>query len=234
MAETPNTPYPIPSPQYPLSPFLPPMSWQICQCNDPTCAFRFPAETEDERRRRCPLCGSPTDCTPIPLAKEAESHSQSTPFEPQLHLLLDNLRSSYNVGSLFRTADGAGVGQIHLCGITPTPAQPKVMKTALGAGASLPWRYHRNALHAADWLHDQGFALWALEIHPDAISIVDAPVAGPLALIIGNEVTGVDPELLARCERVVEIPMLGRKRCLNVASAAAIALYWLRFRSLGS
>jgi tRNA G18 (ribose-2'-O)-methylase SpoU len=118
-----------------------------------------------------------------------------------------------------------------LCGITPTPDHPKVAKTALGAQESVPWRYHRNALHAADWLHAQGFALWALEIHADAVSILDAPMRRPLVLVIGNEVTGVDPALLSRCERVIALPMLGRKRSLNVASAAAIAIYWLRFRS---
>jgi tRNA G18 (ribose-2'-O)-methylase SpoU len=148
-----------------------------------------------------------------------------------LHLLLDNLRSSYNVGSLFRTADGAGVGQIHLCGITPTPVHPKVAKTALGAQETLPWRYHRNALHAADWLQAQGCALWALEISAKSVSLLDASPVGPLAMVIGNEVSGVDPELLARCERIIEIPMLGHKRSLNVASAAAIAIYWLRFQS---
>jgi 23S rRNA (guanosine2251-2'-O)-methyltransferase len=207
------------------------MIWQICQCNDPGCAFRFPAETMDTRRHHCPLCGTPTRCMPLVSSPGHEEIPIGGDTDPHLHLILDNLRSSYNVGSLFRTADGAGVGQIHLCGITPTPAQPKVAKTALGAEKSVHWRYHRNALHAADLLQAQGYALWALEIHPNALSILDAPVAGPLALIIGNEVTGVDPELLARCERVVEIPMLGHKRSLNVASAAAIAIYWLRFRS---
>ena len=207
------------------------MNWQICQCEDPACAFRFPAETADARRHRCPLCGTPTECTPLPATEEVESSSTSALFDPQLHLLLDNLRSSYNVGSLFRTADGAAIGQMHLCGITPTPDHPKVAKTALGAQESVPWRYHRNALHAADRLDAQGFALWALEIHVDAVSILDAPMSRPLALVIGNEVTGVDPALLSRCERVIALPMLGRKRSLNVASAAAIAIYWLRFQS---
>lgn len=210
------------------------MSWQICQCEDPDCAFRFPAEATDARRGRCPLCGAPTVCAPFPAAAKRESrHPVAGTGDPDLHLLLDNLRSSYNVGSLLRTADGAGVGQIHLCGITPTPTQPKVAKTALGAQESVPWRYHRNALHAAEWLQSQGVALWALEIHPRAVSILHAPTTRPLALVIGNELAGIDPALLARCDGVIEIPMWGRKRSLNVASAAAIALYWLQFRSAG-
>jgi 23S rRNA (guanosine2251-2'-O)-methyltransferase len=208
------------------------MSWQICQCDDPICAFRFPAETTDARRSHCPLCGTRTVCTLIPSTPKIDgSHPPQGKANRQLLLLMDNLRSSYNVGSLFRTSDGAGISQIHLCGITPTPAQPKVVKTALGAEESVPWFYHRNALHAADLLKAQGYALWALEISAGSVSLLDAPPVGPLALVIGNEVTGVDPELLARCERVVEIPMLGHKRSLNVASAAAIAIYWLRFRS---
>jgi tRNA G18 (ribose-2'-O)-methylase SpoU len=150
---------------------------------------------------------------------------------PSLHLFLDNLRSTYNVGSLFRTADGVGVEQIHLCGITPTPGHPKVAKTALGAETRVGWRYYRNALQAAAELKAAGVQLWALEIHPQARSLFEMrPLQDhALALIIGNEVAGIDPGLLAASDQIVQLPMLGHKRSLNVASAGAIALYQLRF-----
>lgn len=212
------------------------MPWQICECTNPTCALRFPAETFDPRGLHCPLCGTETQRSPA-LQKHAPApwpfHRQKTEIEPALpplYVILDNLRSSYNVGSIFRTAEAVGVAEIHLCGITPTPAHPKVAKTALGAETAIPWHYYRNALHAADSLHAAGVALWALEIHPSARPLTEAQSpAGPTAIIVGSETCGVDPELLARCQAIYELPMLGNKGSLNVASAAAVALYLLRF-----
>ena len=212
------------------------MPWQICECTNPACALRFPAESTDLRGRYCPLCGTETRRSPA-LQKHAPKpwpiHSQeaesASPLPP-LYVILDNLRSSYNVGSIFRTAEAVGVAEIHLCGITPTPEHPKVAKTALGAETAIPWHYHRNALHAADSLHAAGVALWALEIHPLARPLTEAtPPAGPTAIIVGSETCGVDPELLARCQAIYELPMLGNKGSLNVASAAAVALYQVRF-----
>jgi 23S rRNA (guanosine2251-2'-O)-methyltransferase len=212
------------------------MPWQICECTNPTCALRFPAETFDLRGLHCPLCGTETRRSPA-LEKHAPAHWPSRKQEieikppfPPLYVILDNLRSTYNVGSIFRTADAVGVAEIHLCGITPTPEHPKVAKTALGAETAIPWHYHRNALHAADSLHAAGVALWAMEIHPSARPLTEATQpAGPTAIIVGSETCGVDPELLARCQAIYELPMLGNKGSLNVASAAAVALYLVRF-----
>jgi 23S rRNA (guanosine2251-2'-O)-methyltransferase len=209
------------------------MSWQICQCSDPSCAFRFPAETNDLRRLHCPRCGSPTQSSQLAIVQDEPDRASIDSERPrlELHILLDNVRSTYNVGSLFRTADGAGVSSLHLCGITPTPQNLKVGKTALGAEQKVTWTYHRNALHAADSLKAAGVRLWALEATPGAPSLFELspPQDHPLALIIGNEVTGVDPALLERSDRVVRLPMTGSKRSLNVASAAAVAIYWLCF-----
>ncbi len=217
------------------------MTWQICECQDAACAFRFPAETADPRRLHCPVCGADTQCTPalkkavsFTDADDATRHAAGIlppgVSRPPLYMLLDNLRSTYNVGSIFRTADSVGVSEIHLCGITPTPAHPKIAKTALGAEETMPWRYHRNALHAAEMLHAAGVALWALEIHPQAHPLFEAPpLSQPTALVVGSEVSGVDPALLALCDSVYVLPMLGRKGSLNVASAAAVALYHVRF-----
>lgn len=147
-------------------------------------------------------------------------------------ILLDNIRSTYNVGSILRTADGAGVRYLHLCGITPTPDNPKVAKTALGAEQSVRWTHHRNGVTAARMLRAQGSQLWALEIAPCAVSLFDAvadlpPV--PLVLVVGNERIGVDPGILALCEQVVALPMAGVKHSLNVATAFGIAVYTLRY-----
>ena len=212
------------------------MPWQICECTNPACALRFPAESTDLRGRYCPLCGTETRRSPA-LQKHApkpwsihRKESETGPPLPPLYVILDNLRSSYNVGSIFRTAEAVGVAEIHLCGITPTPEHPKVAKTALGAETAIPWHYHRNALHAADSLHTAGVALWALEIHPLARPLTEATTpAGPTAIIVGSETCGVDPELLARCQAIYELPMLGNKGSLNVASVAAVALYLVRF-----
>lgn len=207
------------------------MSWQVCECRNQSCVFRFPAEAHDERRLTCPLCGAPTVCTNV-----ADEHVRSPAPQDEiqaapLHLLLDNIRSTYNVGSLFRTAEGAGVDKLHLCGITPTPLQPKVQKTALGAENTVAWQQHRNARHAVAELRAAGMAIWALETVADAPSLFEClpPVHQPLALVMGSEMIGVDPGVLAECDQVVRLPMVGHKGSLNVASAAAIALYTLRF-----
>jgi 23S rRNA (guanosine2251-2'-O)-methyltransferase len=209
------------------------MIWQICQCTGPDCAFRFPAEAGDRRRLHCPLCGTPTQCVQLPAIRNEATREGFDVLRPrlELHLLLDNVRSSYNVGSLFRTADGAGVHSLHLCGITPTPQHPKVTKTALGAEQTIAWRYHRNALHAADELEAAGMQLWALEAAPTAPSLFELtpPQDQPVVLVIGSEITGVDPALLDRSNRIARLPMKGSKGSLNVASAAAIAIYWLCF-----
>jgi tRNA G18 (ribose-2'-O)-methylase SpoU len=151
---------------------------------------------------------------------------------PVLQALLDNIRSSFNVGAMFRTADGAGVSHLHLCGITPAPDHPKVAKTALGAEYSVPWTQYWDALEAAASLKQGGFELWALEGGPRAESIFEVTEElpdKPLLLVVGNEVSGVDPGLLALCERVVSIPMQGAKQSLNVAVAFGIAVYTLRY-----
>jgi 23S rRNA (guanosine2251-2'-O)-methyltransferase len=130
-----------------------------------------------------------------------------------------------------RVADGVGATHLHLCGITPTPEHPKLAKTALGAEKAVRWTYYGNALVAASALATDGVLLWALENMPGTPSVLGCALperdAG-VALIVGNEVTGVDPELLALCERILHLPMHGLKSSLNVAVAFGVAAYWLR------
>jgi tRNA G18 (ribose-2'-O)-methylase SpoU len=206
---------------------------EIRQCVDSACRFRYPWTEHDPAARRCPRCGE--------LAETVFSQSRATENRPQtahattrapLFALLDNLRSAFNVGSIFRCADGAGVQHLYLCGATPTPQHPKLIKTALGAEQTVAWSYHTNALDLVLGLKQQDISLWALETNERAESLFcasDLSPHRPTFLVVGSEVTGVDPEVLTHCERVLSLPMFGSKRSLNVAIAFGIAIYTLRF-----
>jgi tRNA G18 (ribose-2'-O)-methylase SpoU len=202
--------------------------YQVRLCQNPACGLRYPLVEGHPFGERCPLClGATVSAGTRPLSPE--------PFlpanPPQLHLeaLLDNVRSAWNVGAIFRTADGLGVEKIHLCGITPTPENASVKKTALGADQTIPWTSARNALSAAEKLKAAGARLWALEQDDRAVPANTAweLTSQPLVLIVGNEVTGVDPGLLDLCERIVYLPMQGKKRSLNVEVAFGVAIFAL-------
>jgi tRNA G18 (ribose-2'-O)-methylase SpoU len=199
--------------------------FQIRVCQNPACGLRYPLVDGHPFGERCPLClGETISAVTRTLSPE--------PFAPpnrpsvRLEALLDNIRSAWNVGAIFRTADGLGVQKLHLCGITPTPENKSVQKTALGADQNIPWTYSRNAVNAAEKLKDDGLRLWALEQDPRAVPITDSWRANDqrTVLIVGNEVTGVDPALLELCERIVFIPMQGQKRSLNVEVAFGVAV----------
>ena len=201
---------------------------QFYECVD--CSFRFPVTIHDPQPQLCPACGVGT--------LEADAFYEGHPIPPlhlkgrRIQVLLDNLRSAYNVGSIFRTADGVQVEHIYLCGITPTPKNLKVGKTALGTEQVIPWSYHKNGVATAVDLQAQGHQLWAVEGGPRAESLwhmdVDDKDGRPVVLILGNEVAGVDPALLTQCERVVAIPMHGVKSSLNVTVAFGIVVYTLQ------
>lgn len=152
-----------------------------------------------------------------------------------MHALLDNVRSVYNVGSIFRSADGAGLGTLYLCGVTPTPDNPKLAKTALGAHNTVRWESWPNAVDLARRLLAEGCHLWALEEGTRAEPLLAAPPPPiPTVLVVGSEVTGIDPGLLDLCERTLAIPMFGAKRSLNVATAFGIAAVILASRVVPS
>lgn len=154
--------------------------------------------------------------------------------------LVDNVRSGLNVGSIFRTADGIGVRKLYLCGFTPTPDNSVVQKTALGAEKTVSWEQVNNSVLKARQLKLDGYKLWCLEAVDTAESLylqVEIPCIQPLVLVVGNEVCGIDPEIIELCDRVVSIPMVGLKRSFNVATAFGIAASYLRYcqiRSHGS
>lgn len=149
-------------------------------CMRPTCGFRFP-QIGVVQFDCCPKCGAPTRLLTTPKSLPALNPAP-TPPGPEVEVLLDNIRSAFNVGAMFRTADGAAVRHMHLCGVTPTPGHPKVVKTALGAESTIAWTQHWNGLEAARHLKTQGLRLWALESCTGSESIFTAaqsPTAPP-------------------------------------------------------
>ena len=154
-------------------------------------------------------------------------------------VVLDNIRSLYNTGAILRTADGAGVDRVILCGITPRPDQGgkqrrAIAKTALGAEDAVPWEYEPDVRIALTRLADDGYQIVAVETSPDAVSVFDWSPVWPVCLVFGHEKDGVSPALDSHIHTVVRIPMLGQKRSLNVATAAGVVLYELvRLRLVG-
>jgi len=146
------------------------------------------------------------------------------PRQP-IHLVLDNIRSAYNVGAMFRTADACAVAHVHLCGMSAHPPHRKLEKTALGAFDYVPWTYHERTRDCLEGLKAEGIYLVAAEVQPDAAPLPAFEWPRPSALIVGNEVTGISERNLARCDAVVQIPMQGYKNSINVATALGILLY---------
>jgi tRNA G18 (ribose-2'-O)-methylase SpoU len=149
-------------------------------------------------------------------------------------VLLDNVRSMYNTGAFFRTADGAGIERLILSGITPPPSQSGVRKTALGAEETVRWETPPDPLAAIRDLRDHGYEIAAVETSSRSVDLYDWQPHFPLCLIFGHEVDGIRPELLELCDTHVRIPMLGKKHSLNVATSAGVVLYELlrKYRSL--
>ncbi len=142
--------------------------------------------------------------------------------------VLNNIRSLYNVGSIFRTADGAGLEKLWLCGITGIPPDTKISKTALGAEKTVPWEYRRNAAELVEALRSQGYQTVILEQTVKSIPYETFEPKSPLCLIIGNEIEGVHDDLLAHCDAALEIEMAGLKNSLNVTVAFGVAAYHIR------
>jgi len=147
------------------------------------------------------------------------------------YLVLEDIRSAYNVGAMFRTADGAGVDKIFLVGYTPTPidrfgrVQSEITKTSLGASESIPWMHFQAPQTLIERLRLENCAIVCVEQHQDAILLQDLGLLKDVAYVLGNEVEGVSTEFMEAADTIVEIPMLGEKESLNVSVAAGIVLY---------
>ncbi len=147
-----------------------------------------------------------------------------------VYALLDNIRSAWNVGAMFRTADAAGLAGLYLCGMTATPPRPDLEKTALGASATVPWDYWADSAAAARAIAARGIELVALERTPDATPFDARRYRFPTCFVVGHEVDGVRPDVLAACAATVAIPMHGQKSSLNVAVSFGIMAYEARRR----
>ena len=145
-----------------------------------------------------------------------------------LVVVADNIRSAFNAGGLFRTADFFGAARLVLCGYTPTPDNPQVRKTALGADASTPWEHAGDVRDAIDALRAEGRRIYALETVDGARDIARFTPALPAALLLGNERFGLDPDVVAAADEVLEIRSHGIKNSLNVVSAFAVAAAFFR------
>ena len=209
-------------------------SYEIRLCQ--SCGLRYPLTEDHSFGKRCPICLGTTKRV---LSRQIAPETAMLAIESGIRLeaLLDNIRSAWNVGSIFRTADGLGINKLYLCGITPTPDNEAVRKISLGAEETVAWEYSRNAPETAKKLKGEDHKLIALEQDKRAIPITAfllrrsaAQSKGTLTkdvLILGNEVTGVDPGLLDLCDQIVHIPMRGHKHSFNVEVAFAIAAYAL-------
>jgi tRNA G18 (ribose-2'-O)-methylase SpoU len=140
-------------------------------------------------------------------------------------LILPDIRSAHNVGAMFRTADGAGVDKIYLCGYTAKPPHSQLDKVSLGAEKWISWQYHRQTWRALKELKEKGYNIVALELTKKSKDIFAWKPKFPLALVVGNEKTGVTKKLLKYCDTTVHIPMHGQKSSLNVSVATGIAVY---------
>ncbi|MDD5606812.1 MAG: RNA methyltransferase [Candidatus Pacebacteria bacterium] len=147
------------------------------------------------------------------------------------YLILDNIRSLQNIGSIFRTADALKIDKIYLCGISGKPPHPKISKTALGAEKNIPFEYHFFTWQVIEKLKKQNFQIIALEKNKKSKSYLRFKPRFPLALILGNEIKGVSESALKRADKIICLPMKGKKESLNVSVAFGIAGYYLdRFR----
>jgi 23S rRNA (guanosine2251-2'-O)-methyltransferase len=142
-------------------------------------------------------------------------------------VLLDNVRSLYNVGAFFRTADAASIEALYLCGITGHPPNKAISKTALGAEGRVPWTHAPQAAAAVQSLRERGYEIAAVETSAHAVDLFDWRPHFPVCVLFGHEVEGLQAGLLNLCDVHVRIPMLGLKHSLNVATAGGVVVYEL-------
>ncbi len=143
-------------------------------------------------------------------------------------ILLDNVRSLYNVGAFFRTADAGGCEKLYLCGITGQPSKkPAIKKTALGAEETVAWEYAAEPRALIEQLRHQGCEIAVIETRAPAVDLFDWQPRFPVCVLFGHEVDGLRPELIDLCDTYVRIPMLGRKHSLNVATAGGVVIFEL-------
>jgi tRNA G18 (ribose-2'-O)-methylase SpoU len=169
------------------------------------------------------------------LATSAGSRYESIARLP-VAVLLDNVRSMYNVGAFFRTADATAIEKLYLCGITGRPPQRAIGKTALGAEETVEWEHTWEPVALIEGLRGRGYEIAAVETAVHAVDLFDWAPRFPVCVAFGHEVDGLQPAISALCDTHVRIPMLGTKHSLNVATAGGVVLYELlrKYRELAA
>jgi tRNA G18 (ribose-2'-O)-methylase SpoU len=169
---------------------------------------------------------------PFQATRAGEVYEKLAPLP--VSILLDNVRSLYNVGAFFRTADAAAIEKIYLCGITGRPPKSGITKTALGADETVAWEHAWEPWEALDAMQGRGVEIAAIETSVHAVDLFDWRPRFPVCVVFGHEVDGIRPEISARCDSHVRIPMLGTKHSLNVATAGGVVVYELlrKYRAL--
>ena len=167
-----------------------------------------------------------------PELQARQMEIQSAGEKIPLIVVLNNIRSLYNVGSIFRTADGIGVEKLYLCGITPIPPDTQITKTALGAEKTVSWKFFERAVNAIKQAKSEGYKIVLLEQTQTSVMYHDFIPDGPTCLVLGNENAGVSDELLELSDAAIEIEMAGLKNSLNVSVAFGIVGYHLRNKLL--
>lgn len=215
----------------------------LTQCPNPRCklTFEIPAGREG-KNGPCPACGQVITYRPLALLNEIqrqhERRALGQPARPpacpphDLSALLEDIRSLGNVGSIFRTADGAACAPLYLCGITGCPPHKSITKTSLGAEECVRWEHHVSALEVLPGLREQGVQVIALEraetSEPLDSVLQRGRIRPPVCLVVGNEVAGITAGTLVQADLRCHLPMRGLKVSLNVAVAFGIAAYMLR------
>lgn len=217
----------------------------LTRCPNPKCSHEFDVPDDREGKNGpCPNCGQVITLRSIAVLNEIQrQHAKRAALVPQtldlqngplpnFSAAMEDIRSLWNVGSMFRTADGAGFGALYLCGITGCPPDKKLAKTSLGAEDHVPWLHANGALDVLPIVKQRGVQIVALEKTESSVLLDEALakklIRTPLCLIAGNEVAGVSAEALAQSDLVVHLPMHGVKASLNVAVAFGIAAYAIR------
>lgn len=206
---------------------------RVVGCPASGCAAAFAVRAERLGHNvQCPVCRTRLTARPLAvvrrLAARPEAAARVAPsalLRLPLAVLVDNVRSLWNVGSIFRTSDACGVRTLVLCGITGHPPRPEIAKTALGAEELVDWRYGADPLEVLGRLVAEGYTPVAVETSSAAVSLEEFDWPERVCLVVGNEVAGISPSVLERCPSHVRIPMRGLKGSFNVAVAFGIAAY---------
>jgi len=216
----------------------------LTRCPNPKCKLQFEVAADREGKNGpCPQCGQVITFRSLAILNEVERQQQrlhearldrSTrpAAAPRFSVLLEDIRSLWNVGAIFRSADGSGFDKLYLCGITGCPPRKEIAKTSLGAEDVVAWEHHAGALDVLPELALNGTHILALEKTEHSVPLHDALRTGqlkaPLCMVMGNEVSGVSAEALGQTTSVCHLPMRGAKTSLNVAVAFGIAAYLIR------